>query len=109
MVSMNHHQTLLLDVRIHMMEFCHNLFGTNHYNVGLIGWWKIKCNRHLGYKIVLYSGFSCLDKLFKFPLSPMGALAPGSEHARPSAQPPIDTSRNLLVQVSGRGRGAKNV
>jgi hypothetical protein len=30
--------------------------------------------------------------LSKFPLAPMGALAPGSAHARPSAQAPIDTS-----------------
>ena len=28
----------------------------------------------------------------KFPLAPMGVLAPGSAHARPSAQPHIDTS-----------------
>jgi hypothetical protein len=33
----------------------------------------------------------------------MGALAPGSAHARPSAQPPIDNSRNFSAQVSGRG------
>jgi hypothetical protein len=26
----------------------------------------------------------------KFPLTPMGVLAPGSAHARPSAQTPID-------------------
>ena len=29
------------------------------------------------------------------PLAPMGVLAPGSAHARPSALPPIDTSRKL--------------
>ena len=28
----------------------------------------------------------------KFQVAPMGVLAPGSAHARPSAQPPIDTS-----------------
>ena len=33
----------------------------------------------------------------------MGVLAPGSVHARPSAQPPIDTSGIFLVQVSWRG------
>ena len=33
----------------------------------------------------------------RFPLAPMGVLAPGSEHARPSAQPPIDSSRNFPV------------
>ena len=31
----------------------------------------------------------------------MGALAPGSAHARPSAQAPIDTSGNFSEQVSG--------
>ena len=31
----------------------------------------------------------------KFPLVPMGVLAPGSAHARPSAQPPIDMSGNF--------------
>ena len=38
--------------------------------------------------------------MFKFPLTPMGVLAPGSTHARPSAQPPIDVSRNFPVPVS---------
>ena len=28
----------------------------------------------------------------EFSLTPMGVLAPGSAHARPSAQPPIDMS-----------------
>jgi hypothetical protein len=36
----------------------------------------------------------------QFPLAPVGVLAPGSAHARPSAQPPIDTSGNFSVQVS---------
>ena len=39
-------------------------------------------------------------KLDKFPLAPMGVLAPGSAHARPSAQPPIDTSGNVSAHVS---------
>ena len=30
----------------------------------------------------------------------MGVLAPGSAHARPSAQPPINVSENFLVHVS---------
>ena len=34
----------------------------------------------------------------KFPLAPMGVLAPGS------AQPPIDTIGNCLGQVSWRNR-----
>ena len=32
----------------------------------------------------------------------MGVLAPGSAQARPSAQPPIDTSGNLSVHVSAK-------
>ena len=36
----------------------------------------------------------------KFPLAPMGVLAPRSTHARPSAQPPIDTSRNFSAHMS---------
>ena len=35
----------------------------------------------------------------KFPLTPMGVLAPGSAHARPSAQPPIDVSGNFPPRV----------
>ena len=35
----------------------------------------------------------------KFPLAAMGVLAPGSAHARPSAQPPIDTSGNFSSHV----------
>jgi hypothetical protein len=36
----------------------------------------------------------------KFPLTQMGFLAPGSAHARPSAQPPIDVSGNFPAHVS---------
>ena len=32
----------------------------------------------------------------KFPLAPMGVLAPGSAHARPSAQPP-----STLAEIFG--------
>ena len=35
-----------------------------------------------------------------FPLTPMGVLAPGSAHGRPSAQPPIDMSGNFPAHVS---------
>jgi hypothetical protein len=34
------------------------------------------------------------------PLAPMGVLAHGSAHARPSARPPIDTSGNFPVPMS---------
>jgi hypothetical protein len=40
---------------------------------------------------------------WQFPLAPMGVLAPGSAHAKPSAQLPIDTSRNFSAHVSGMG------
>jgi hypothetical protein len=36
----------------------------------------------------------------KFLLVPTGVLSPGSAHARPSAQPPIDTSEQILAPVS---------
>ena len=42
----------------------------------------------------------------------MGVLAPGSAHARPSAQPPINTSGNILGHVFGFflwGGGFENV
>ena len=39
----------------------------------------------------------------QFPLAPMGVLAHSSAHARPSAQPHIDTSGNFSAKVSGRG------
>ena len=43
----------------------------------------------------------------KFPLAPMGALAPGSVHARPSAQAPIDTNGNFR-HVSASNSSIKN-
>ena len=36
----------------------------------------------------------------KFPLTPMGVLAPMSAHPRPSAQPSIDMSRKFPAPVS---------
>ena len=38
----------------------------------------------------------------KFPLTPMGALTSGSAHARPSAQPPIDTSGYFSGREGGQ-------
>ena len=38
--------------------------------------------------------------MIKFTQAPMGVLAPGSAHARPSAQPPIDTSGNFPAHMS---------
>ena len=42
-------------------------------------------------------------KIIPPPLAPMGVLTPGSAHARPSAQPPIDTSGNFSAHMSGGG------
>ena len=39
----------------------------------------------------------------EIPLAPMGVLAPGSAHTRPSAQPPIDVSGNFPAHMSGGG------
>jgi 3-deoxy-D-arabino-heptulosonate 7-phosphate (DAHP) synthase class II len=39
----------------------------------------------------------------KIPLALMGVLAPRSAHARTSARPPIDTSRNFSAHMSGGG------
>jgi hypothetical protein len=36
---------------------------------------------------------------WQFPLTPMGVVAPGPAHARPSAQPPIDMSGNFPAHV----------
>jgi hypothetical protein len=44
-------------------------------------------------------------KFQKFPFTPMGVLVPGSAHLRPSAQPPIDVSRNFPAHMSGVGGG----
>ena len=62
--------------------------------------------KNSGNKDAKWDGF-LMDKntrqnRLKFPIAPMGVLAPGSAHARPSAQPPIDTSGNFSAQVSGR-------
>ena len=38
------------------------------------------------------------------PLTPMGVLALGSAHARPSAQPTIDVSGNFLAHVFAESR-----
>ena len=49
--------------------------------------------------------FSLYILIKRFPLAPMRALAPGSAHARPSAQAPSDTSGNFWAEVFG---GQKN-
>ena len=56
-------------------------------------------DRHHGHRVV-FEVFTETGGLRKFPLTPMGVLAPGSAHARPSAQPPIDMSGNFPAHVS---------
>ena len=51
----------------------------------------------------------CNNKLWTFSLALMGALAPGSAHARPSAQAPIDTSENFRRKCLGVGAGANKI
>ena len=45
------------------------------------------------------------DILEAATFAPMGLLAPGSAHARPSAQPPIDTSGNFSAQKTKNSVG----
>ena len=40
------------------------------------------------------------QECLRIPLAPMGVLAPGSAHARPSARPPMDTCGNFPAHVS---------
>ena len=48
----------------------------------------------------LLKGDNTNEEVKKFPLAPMGVLAPVSAHAGPSAQPPIGTSGNFPARVS---------
>ena len=49
--------------------------------------------------MVLNSGGKNKNKKERFPLAPMGLLAPGSAHARPSLQPPIaEIFRHMCLQ-----------
>ena len=62
-------------------------FFTGKFRNAMIPFWeKSKCRRER-----------------EIPLAPMGVLAPGSAHARPSAQPPINTSGNSSAHMSGGG------
>ena len=42
------------------------------------------------------------ERVSKFPLAPMGVLAPVSAHAGTSAQPPIGTSGNFPARMSAK-------
>ena len=61
-----------------------NLAGTNS-TCGGLGMTSVRVN---------------VDHESKFPLEPSGVLAPGSAHARSSAQPPIDTRGNFPAHMS---------
>ena len=64
-------------------------------------------NRYSRKRLLVSKDFHWIRSLRirKFPLAPMWVLAPGSAHARTSAQPPIETSGNFSAHVSGRGGG----
>ena len=53
-------------------------------------------------ELLLCTGFSEKNETLseKFPLAPIGVLAPGSAHARPSTRPSINTSGNFPAHVS---------
>ena len=54
-------------------------------------------------KINVNHFYGSSQKIFSISLAPMGVLAPGSGHARPSLRPPIDTSGIFLAHMSGGG------
>jgi hypothetical protein len=70
--------------------------------ITLIGWeveeiiHKIPCQFDRHVLTPVNHELACYDTKQEFLLAPMGALAPGSVHARPSAQAPIDTSGNFF-------------
>ena len=51
---------------------------------------------------IVYPGQLELKLETKFPLTPMGVLAPGSAHARPFPRPLIKMSGNLLAHMSAK-------
>ena len=72
-----------------LLTFTH-FFNTGNNNVGM----------GAGGDFNTIINLSSKQKDIIIPLSPMGVLAPGSAHARPSAQPPIDTSGNFPAHMS---------
>ena len=50
------------------------------------------------YDNIAKTQLTCMNK--QCPLTPMGVLALGSSHAKPSTQPPIDMSGNFPAHVS---------
>ena len=47
-----------------------------------------------------YISHECLENQYQISASADGVLAPGSAHARPSARPLINTSRNFSAHIS---------
>ena len=54
----------------------------------------------LDYKQLTTSRTFVAVRIKEFPLAPMGVLAPGYAHTRPSAQPPINNSGNFPTHMS---------
>ena len=64
---------------------------------------KVRVGHTSRLRLIYFLGISLIlifHTLYKFPLAPMGVLAPRSAHGRPSARPPIDLSGNFPAHVS---------
>ena len=75
----------------HLQIFCSL---SNHRSGAGPGWWStMPLNSH--------TTVTRKQEILKnIPLAPMGVLAPGSAHVRPSTRPPIDTRRNFPAHIS---------
>ena len=78
----------------HMPGRPRHAIGTQHPDYGMIH------NKFHFFCFCTYFCFLVLKTHQKFTLAPMGVLAPWSAHARPSAQPPIDTIGNFPGHMS---------
>ena len=81
--------TFLLEHQTSSWPTLHDILAVTAAPALVYLYMKKKQNKK-GYKVSMY-----IEKPIQFPLAPMGALAPGSAHARPSAQAHIDTNGNF--------------
>jgi hypothetical protein len=61
---------------------------------------KMVPNMNLKFRLILTKYELKFVQKKEYPLGPMGVLATGSAHPRPSSQPPIETSGNFPAEVS---------
>ena len=52
--------------------------------------------------LIIRAGLNRVIEYVTFPLMPMGVLTPGSAHARPSAQLPIEVSITFSGRVASK-------